>query len=201
MPLERMSAGLINGISPLKASWSCSCSEWFRSGLHRGRQVTSSANALEYQTAVPASFTDPFGERSPEGVCERGSRFAELFNRDIVVTRCRCRQLSINCQVKDRFSEVGGGDVVDLWKMKLLAGRVGASANRASEARRARPFFLLPQAFAALQPVTQRHQLVHSRHNPLLLGKGRGGGSECSTMPFQTCLRSRRPFESARFHR
>ena len=49
-------------------------------------------------------------------------------------------------------------------------GRVGkAGQRRAGECGVPRlPFLLL-----RLQPIAQRHQLVHLRHDPLLLGEGR----------------------------
>ena len=48
-------------------------------------------------------------------------------------------------------------------------GRVGkAGQRRAGELAG----LLLPLLLLRLQPITQRHQLIHLRHDPLLLGEG-----------------------------
>ena len=71
------------------------------------------------------------------------------------------------------FAEIGGSDVVGFVEYEIggwPGGRVGeAGQRRAGERGVPRlPFLLL-----RLQPVTQRHQLIHLRHDPLLLGEGR----------------------------
>ena len=76
---------------------------------------------------------------------------------------------------EDGFAEVGGGDVVGLVEEELevgRGGRVGKAGQRgAGERGVPRVAFLLLR----LQPITQGHQLIHLRHDPLLLGEGREG--------------------------
>ena len=81
-------------------------------------------------------------------------------------------EFALDGEGEDGFAEVGGGDGVGRVEEEREVGRGGrvgkAGQRRAGERGVPRlPFLLL-----RLQPITQRHQLIHLRHDPLLLGEG-----------------------------
>ena len=91
-------------------------------------------------------------------------------------------EFALDGEGEDGFAEVGGGDGVGRVEEEIEVGRGGrvgkAGQRRAGERGVPRlPFLLL-----RLQPITQRHQLIHLRHDPLLLGEGWEG----QTMPFKS---------------
>lgn len=95
-------------------------------------------------------------------------------------------KLAPHSQREYRFSKIRRFDVVGLMKEKLEVSRSGligeAGQRRAGERRVPRlPFLLL-----RLQPITQRHQLIHLRHDPLLLGEGRERKGDVAHSPIGT---------------
>ena len=99
------------------------------------------------------------------------------FNRRLIIRVLR-NQFPLNGEGEDSFTEISGGDRVGLVEEKFdvrRSGRVGkAGDGGAGKCGLLRfPFPLL-----RLQPITQRHQLIHLRHDPFLFGEGRKGNWE-----------------------
>ena len=124
------------------------------------RKVTSwtSADALDLGgIACEAVFVS----RDPDEVLRR------------LVIRVLRDEFALDGEGEDGLAEVGGKDGVGVVEEEVEVGRGGrvgkAGQRRAGERGVPRVAFLLLR----LQPITQRHQLIHFRHDPLLLPEGR----------------------------
>jgi len=92
-------------------------------------------------------------------------------------------EFALNGEGEDGFTEVGGGDGVRGMEKEVEVGRGGcvgeAGQRRAGEHGVPR----LPFPLLRFQPITERHQLVHLRHDPRLLGEGRQANTDWIERP------------------
>ena len=82
-------------------------------------------------------------------------------------------EFSLDGKGEDGFAKVGRCDGVGRVEKEVevrRGGRVGKAGERGA-GKSGVPGVAFP--LLRLQPITQRHQLIHLRHNPLLLGEGR----------------------------
>ena len=91
---------------------------------------------------------------------------------DFFVIRTLRHQLALHGEGEDGFAEVGGGDGVGAVEEEVEVGRGGSVSEAGQRGAGEVGVPGVALGLLRLEPITQRHEFIHLRHNPLLLGEG-----------------------------